>query len=945
MASNPNIFGESFPVGSNSIPTFGVPACMLELGLEALSLLPGDALATIALSMNEGVLAARSVIADIKAEILEFLGLAQDEIDGLSFFKIDAGWAALGNAIGAVAGALSFLDEIASTAQAIGQDIEAIKDCLSDYETHLQRQRGSDAALAPTEAQLAIYQSQIDSAEQFIDDAVVVLGQISEILAGRAAGTLVDPTTLTDTIEEEDEIFRLTFGPPKSTKGTFLLSVDGLYYDSQNRTYAASGNIPTLEDLPFIADSSKWKMDHSPNLGGKGTQITLNDLDRYVDTILDVEKIDEADYLQNYYTKDHLLEVLEGQKNLVVSELDAQRKDILNTYATSSAVYINMQQQIFSEIELFDTKIRRRKKQIELAVKAPDLFGVEVSFKPGEIPINDFSYLSDIHLNIALEKQRKLVLDQGDISGVVLPFKPVFAGGGSMGNNVAIAPLEVNKNIIGALASVGEYSDSTPTIAPVLTVNDPIVTEDLVAVYNFLETDVEDTGSTTYNVANCTGDSRQDMQLVAKTKSAAFPKGLAIPRFSGIVKFAGDDNSFLRREEHGTYGRLPATNEMQNLLYNPSGCAFDFWLHMPNFTSGNNDFEVKVFDQGLDASSEISSLNLSQPNASWTDFNFYKAIISNENTGGPTVGNSSSVVNDFTTDHVRSLFIGFTRDPAFTVSAIDENSDGKFTGADSYPGLAGTLNPVQSYSSLDASDTVNATSATYFIVAPMQSFSKDGCSFIRRDNCAPDESMFRGLAIPIDRSVEGDSIADCSSTFVHMNISFDFSKDLLTVFLNGKSLYTISISSEFGIDKYKTLGIPTFKKLGSNPSFDYPGVIPQSESEDFLQGPKNDPFFTPWMVGGGWTDGINLTVEANKGANSKTGDLNKYGTDASEVAGTGFISDLSSVQGGFTGPSNGLQSGLGGHLGSLKIYSKPLSISEALKNYNAHKTFFSNIEV
>ena len=928
MASNPNIFGESFPIGTNSIPTFGVPSCMLELGLEALSLLPGDALATIALSMNEGVLAARSVIADIKAEILEFLGIAQDEVDGNTFFKIDAGWAALGDAIGAVAGALAFLDEIASTAQAIGQDIEAIKDCLSDYETHLQRQRGSDAALAPTEAQLAIYQSQIDSAEQFIDDAVVVLGQISEILAGRATGTLVDPTTLTDTVEEEDEIFRLTFGPPKSTKGTFLLSVDGLYYDSQNRTYAASGNIPTLEDLPFIPDSSKWKMDHSPNLGGKGTQITLNDLDRYVDTILDVEKIDEADYLQNYYTRDHLLEVLEGQKNLVVSELDAQRKDILNTYATSSAVYINMQQQIFSEIELFDTKIRRRKKQIELAVKAPDLFGVEVSFKPGEIPINDFSYLSDIHLNIALEKQRKLVLDQGDISGVVLPFKPVFAGGGSMGNNVAIAPLEVNKNIIGALASVGEYSDSTPTIAPVLTVNDPIVTEDLVAVYNFLETDVEDTGSTTYNVANCTGDSRQDMQLVAKTKAAAFPKGLAIPRFSGIVKFAGDDNSFLRREEHGTYGRLPATNEMQNLLYNPSGCAFDFWLHMPNFTSGNNDFEVKVFDQGLDASSEISSLNLSQPNASWTDFNFYKAIISNENTGGPTVGDSSSVLNDFTTDHVRSLFIGFTRDPAFTESSIS--------------GLAGSLNPVENYPSLDASNT---PSSTYFIVAPMQSFSKDGCSFIKKDDCAPEESSYRGLSIPVSSSVGGSSIADCSSAFVHMNISFDFTKDSLTVFLNGSSLATTSISSEFGTDLNKPLNVPTFKKLGTSASFDYPGAVPESESEDFLQGPKNDPFFTPWIIGGGWTDGINLTVEANKGASTKTGDLNKYGTDASAVAGTGFISDLSSVEGGFTGPSNGLQSGLGGHLGSLKIYSKPLSISEALKNYNAHKSFFSNIEV
>ena len=89
MASNPNIFGESFPIGTNSIPTFGVPACMMELGLAALSLLPGDALATIAMSMNEGVLAARSVIADIKAEILEFLGLAQDETGGLTFFKLD----------------------------------------------------------------------------------------------------------------------------------------------------------------------------------------------------------------------------------------------------------------------------------------------------------------------------------------------------------------------------------------------------------------------------------------------------------------------------------------------------------------------------------------------------------------------------------------------------------------------------------------------------------------------------------------------------------------------------------------------------------------------------------------------------------------------------------------------------------------------------------------
>ena len=121
-----------------------------------------------------------------------------------------------------------------------------------------------------------------------------------------------------------------------------------------------------------------------------------------------------------------------------------------------------------------------------------------------------------------------------------------------------------------------------------------------------------------------------------------------------------------------------------------------------------------------------------------------------------------------------------------------------------------------------------------------------------------------------------------------------------------------------------------------------------------MQGPRNDPFFTPWIVGGGWTDGLPLTASAT---NSSLGakfknirvNLNEIGVDStSYVASTGktdYIVDLSSVQGGFSGPSNGLYSGLGGHLGSLKIYSKPLSNSEALKNYNAHKTFFDNVEI
>ena len=218
--------------------------------------------------------------------------------------------------------------------------------------------------------------------------------------------------------------------------------------------------------------------------------------------------------------------------------------------------------------------------------------------------------------------------------------------------------------------------------------------------------------------------------------------------------------------------------------------------------------------------------------------------------------------------------------------------------------------------------------------------------------------MYRALSVPLTQQAADNSrttISDCSSGFVHVNISFDFPKDTLTVYLNGGELESGLISSIFGTDQGKPLSIPTFKKQGANASFDYPGKIPSQESEDFLQGPKNDPFFTPWIVGSGWTDGLPLTASATNAAlAAKFKDitdinLNEIGVESTDYVASngksGYVIDLSSIQGGFSGPSNGLYSGLGGHLGSLKIYSKPLSNSEALKNYNAHKTFFDNVEI
>jgi hypothetical protein len=43
------------------------------------------------------------------------------------------------------------------------------------------------------------------------------------------------------------------------------------------------------------------------------------------------------------------------------------------------------------------------------------------------------------------------------------------------------------------------------------------------------------------------------------------------------------------------------------------------------------------------------------------------------------------------------------------------------------------------------------------------------------------------------------------------------------------------------------------------------------------------------------------------------------------------------------GDRGGITSGLRGHIGSLKFYSKPLNSSEVLTNYKAQQVYFKNI--
>jgi hypothetical protein len=877
--------------GQGVIPTFGVPPCLLNIGFDILALLPGDALGSIANGINSGVVRARTAIADTKGQILGALGFEDKDGDGQYRLGLDTGQGGLGEFADSALGALGQVAGIVQGAQeelnATINEINQIIDCIDSFRNEVSNSVSFDStSTSPDNATEQIGQQVVAGCQSFIADAAVTLSNITEVLRQRAAGTLADP----DDVDPEDDspIFRLTFGPPVSKKGSFLLSVDGLYYDSQGRSYEG-GEVPSMEDIGFVPNRERWTLDHAPSLGGKGTQITLGDVSRYVDTLFDIEITDESEALQAYYDKDHTLGVIKGNKSKFITDLEKQRKSLIASgYEESSAIVQNMQQQIFSQTELFDIKIRKRKKQIEVAVKAPDFFGYDGFFEKGTIPVNDFSYLGGLNLSPGFEKQKSLVLDHGEVSGVILPLKPVFVKPLANEDSVSLLPLNIAPIGTGVFADV---TDTSSTTLPAITISDSVVADKLIAIYSFLDADVQRPESKVYNVISCNSDSTQDAQLVGSTASAIFASGLGIPLLKGIVEYT-TSGDFVQQNRVGSYLRLPASKKMQDLMFNLNGCSFDFWLHMDQAFGANNIKER--------TGSNLKTNNTDTSAGAFYDYNYYKIILSNENTGGDYTVNADTAVRNRNSDTVRGMLMGFTRDPQWTTDST------KFRGTDT--DIAAGFTSI---------DTSNTTSAVSFFIAPTQSVNGDDITFVRSSECDNDLKPFDGMTISTTKTTSsGYKLNDLSSGFVHMNISFDVQADEVKVFLNSELLETCSLSVVFGTDPGVPARVPSFIKTGDNDtaSFYYAsGTTENVKTSDFNQGPGNDPFFTPWIFGGGWTDGLPV--------------------------------DYSTSSGGFMSESRGLFSGLGGRIGSLKIYEKPLTTSEVLFNYNAHKAFFNNIKI
>ena len=881
---------------------FGAPACMQELTEDILAILPFPVLISMQKTTSDVQERIDMWIDEHLTDINLGLGISVTITPGgqiqftsrNSAFGLDLPGMSLLAEVGAwVNGVAEFGANLYESGKAIAEEVNAAKDCVEGF---FNTQKFSGTNSAESAATLSDEQyaeiaekkfgnsiSQITNLRNHKENWNNLQKKIEDELFLRRQNPDREPKFNSDHCDllantsfrcgpppepDEEEIFRLVFGPPLAREGQFLLSVDGLYYDSQ---FAASGITKALDHLQKregkLKPSEKWKFNYDPNIGGKGVAVSDRSLNFYVNTVFDPDNIDDSASIKRFYDADHFLQTLEGQKEKRILDLSGHINEF-ETGGASQAIIQNTRQSLYSEIALFMGRINKRKKQIEVAIKIPTIYGGEGLFKPGEVPINDFTYLQKYNFVTDIRKQKALVLDQADVSGVVLPINPKFvhsANNQEAGNMEHLAVAEIGKG------SIIYSNDASSIVAPTLNITDQITTEGLFAIYNYLESDVVAPSSTEFLVMNCaTQDVYNNAQLVAKEASSVFVSGLAIPFLEGVTRQVSSISTDHHPAESyyassvGSYIKLPATNEFQDLTYRREGFTFDTWMYVPFLTHR---------DQGWISDNGASSL--------------YRIILANENTGIDTntrvQSNSNRLNVDFSDSIVRGMVLGFTRDNRITRSEEHVHH-------------------------AEMSYTDPASSLSFF-AAPTQSISENQVGFIT-SGCVTEGvagwKNFKYDASTFDSNGKQHILSACDE-FVHMAFTVEPEEDEVRLYLNGTLVATSSLQTCFGREKHDPIAVPSFKKENS---FNYSGTnvgVSASPVYSLSGGPRLDPYFTPWILGGGYTDGI---------------------------AGSGFC-----------GAKNfGTISGFRGYLGSTKFYNTALTDAQVSDNFNAQKTLFRNIK-
>lgn len=883
---------------------FGVPNCLLDLTKQALSILPSDLLIDASDYVKDGKDAANTVTKEIFKALLFDTGIIEfDTETGRLKFISDSSKGKLDNdslkvlknlqgVLGGFAAAASFGAQLYTNYQSLTQQYNEIKDCFETFERLQRFQKGKSAneKKALTQAQLdammekeyGVSKQRLESAKLFIDRCDRFINDVNDILNERALDPSKEPK-FSDSVEFDqflsgtsyvrypvddipddqdvsgEGVFRLTFGPPVSTKGYFLLTKDGLYYDSQT-----GGLNPIFVEInsKVIPDGDKWKYEHDPNIGGKGQAVTLTEFNQYKDTLFDPNIIDDSDYLFEHYNEDHFLRNLTEQRDKHIWDLSSTLVTKLNENSgADNSITKNLRLALISEINNHNSKIKRRKKQIEIAVKAPNIFDETVSgtgavFGLGQVPINDFSYLNNYNFSVEIEKQNALFFKQGELDGIILPIESKYASP-PVRDTEALTIQELIVPEIGIGDIIYSQTSSTSTIQ---SLSDTVVTDKLFGIYNLLQTNVVQPSSLDYRITNTiTNNLYNNVQLVSNYASSVFVSGLSIPYLEGIVKNKTSNPTLA--SALGSFIRLPDTVEYQELMYNPDGFTIECWVHAPYLTNASLGW----------LSGTTSSLT--------------RVLIANENVGvKPNYTFTTAEGNQVDLDYlpydngdlfVRGVVAGFTRDRRITKSGVgysNNNSDNS---------------PVSSLS---------------FFIAPTQSRDSSSCSWINNAQCNNSADFYK-MKVDCSTRVNGKSFGDASGQFILVDIVGNPKANTIQFYCDGQLMATSSINQVFGVAPYSTVDLPSFKK---NNSFEY-----STSSVDgplsLKNGPKLNTFYTPWIVGGGYTDGMYLN-------------------------------------GNFMGGDRGgVVSGLRGFIGSLKFYSKPLESTEVLTNYNAQRIYFKNI--
>jgi hypothetical protein len=305
--------------------------------------------------------------------------------------------------------------------------------------------------------------------------------------------------------------------------------------------------------------------------------------------------------------------------------------------------------------------------------------------------------------------------------------------------------------------------------------------------------------------------------------------------------------------------KLPDTKEFRDLTYSSTGFTLECWAYVPN-----------IMDAGVGwlsaTASSLTKVILGSENVGATS-----GLLALDHTGA--IRDLDFLENQRGEQFVRGMVCGFSRDRRITqVSSSFSNNN---------------------------YDNDPASSLSFFI-APTQSRDLSSASWINNDDCQDYETFHK---MKVDLSATG--FGNVSSQFVLIDISCDPKTDTIKMFADGSLVATSSISDVFGVDPQVPPMLPSFKK---NNSFQYSSTTVDGPTV-LKQGPLLNTFYTPWIVGGGYTDG-----------------MYSYGN---------FLG----------GDRGGITSGLRGHLGSLKFYSRALDNGEVLKNYNAQQGFFKNISI